>query len=172
MPVSAVPSAAEYLRFLPEIILSAAATLVMALEPVTGPGRKNWLAGFSFAALLAAAVAAVAAYGSPGTAFSGLLIVDGFGTLFRVLVIGVGALCVFASNPFLNREGANSGEYYALDNSYITVHARELYPCFFYAAHELTRASKSQSTTLFRLTCRNHGQLVQPMFWSTPNRRA
>src|SRR5204862_5504211 len=51
---------------------------------------------------------------SPGTAFSGLLVVDGYGTLFRALVIVVGALTVFPSNPFLNREGANSGEYYAL----------------------------------------------------------
>ena len=39
---------------------------------------------------------------------------DGFGTLFRVIVIGVGILTVFSSNSFLNREGANSGEYYAL----------------------------------------------------------
>ena len=34
--------------------------------------------------------------------------------MFRVIVIAVGALTVFTSYPFLNREGANSGEYYAL----------------------------------------------------------
>ena len=45
--------------------------------------------------LFGAMGAAVFANGSPGNAFSGLLIVDGFGTLFRVLVIGVGALTVF-----------------------------------------------------------------------------
>lgn len=114
MPVSAIPSSAEYLRFLPEIILSLAATLVMVLEPFTGPGKKNALAGLSLAAFLAAAAAALVADGSRGPAFSDLLIVDGFGTLFRVLVIVVGALTVCASNRFLNREGANSGEYYAL----------------------------------------------------------
>src|SRR5439155_9413336 len=68
----------------------------------------------SLGALLAAMAAAVVANASPGMAFSGLLIVDGFGSLFRVLVIAVGALTVLASSPFLQRQGANSGEYYAL----------------------------------------------------------
>jgi NADH-quinone oxidoreductase subunit N len=112
VPVSALPPAVDYLRFLPEIILTIAATLVMVLEPFTE--KKNALAGLTLAAFLAAMAAAIFANGSPGNAFSSLLIVDGFGTLFRVLVIAVGALTVFSSNPFLNREGANSGEYYAL----------------------------------------------------------
>jgi NADH-quinone oxidoreductase subunit N len=112
VPVSSIPSGAEYLRFLPEIILSAAATLVMMLDPLTR--KKNALAGLTLMAFLAALAAAVYANGSPGAAFSDLLVVDGFGTLFRVLVIVVGILTVFTSNPFLNREEANSGEYYAL----------------------------------------------------------
>jgi NADH-quinone oxidoreductase subunit N len=114
VPVSALPSGVEYLRFLPEIILSAGATLVMALEPLTGSGKKNGLVSLTFLTFLGAMVAAIAANSSPGTAFSGLLVVDGFGTLFRVLVIAVGALTLFSANSFLNREGANSGEYYAL----------------------------------------------------------
>src|SRR5207237_3065851 len=97
-----------------EIVRSAAGTLFMALEPFTGEKRKNTLAGFTLMCLLAAMAAAVFANSFSGTAFSDLLVVDGFGTLFRVLVIVVGALTVFSSNPFLNREGANSGEYYAL----------------------------------------------------------
>src|SRR5207245_4763220 len=86
----------------------------MAVEPLTGASKKNALAGFTLMAFLAALAAAIFANGSPGTAFSDLLVVDGFGTLFRALVIVTGALTVFTSNPFLNREGANSGEYYAL----------------------------------------------------------
>ena len=101
MQTSAPPSAAEYLRFLPEIILSAVATLVMILEPFTGAGKKNALAGLTLAAFLSATAAAIYANGFPGTAFSSLLIVDGFGALFRVLVIVAGALTVFLSNPFL-----------------------------------------------------------------------
>jgi NADH-quinone oxidoreductase subunit N len=111
---SALPSSVEYLRFLPEIILSIAATLVMVIEPLSAPGKRNGLASLSVVSLFAALAAAIFANGLPGTSFSDLLIVDGFGTLFRVLVISVGVLTVLASNPFLNREGANSGEYYAL----------------------------------------------------------
>src|SRR5439155_5097407 len=36
------------------------------------------------------------------------------GTMFRVLVIVAGALTVLLANSFLHREGANSGEFYAL----------------------------------------------------------
>ena len=114
MPVNALPTGVEYFRFLPEMILCLAATLVMMIEPLTGPGKKSALAYFTMVALVGSMVAAVLANSSPGSAFSGLLVVDGFGTLFRVLVIGVGILTVFSSNPFLIRQGANSGEYYAL----------------------------------------------------------
>jgi NADH-quinone oxidoreductase subunit N len=111
---SAMPSSAEYMRFLPEMILSGVAILVMMLEPLTGRDKKNWLAYLALAGLAAALIGAVAANQNPGPAFSGLLIVDGFGSLFRVLVIAVGALTVLSSIEFLNRQGANSGEYYAL----------------------------------------------------------
>jgi NADH-quinone oxidoreductase subunit N len=43
-----------------------------------------------------------------------MLIVDGFATFFRVLVIGVGILTIFSSAQYLKREHAASAEYYAL----------------------------------------------------------
>jgi NADH-quinone oxidoreductase subunit N len=43
-----------------------------------------------------------------------MLIVDGFATFFRVLVIGVGILTVLSSYRFLAREGAETGEFHAL----------------------------------------------------------
>ena len=43
-----------------------------------------------------------------------MLIVDGFATFFRVLVIGVGMLAVFSSTEYLRRENASGGEFYAL----------------------------------------------------------
>ena len=58
MPPSALPPGVDYLRFLPEIILSAVATLVMVLEPFTSAGRKNALAGLTLAAFLSATAAA------------------------------------------------------------------------------------------------------------------
>ena len=54
------------------------------------------------------------AYGDPGPAFQNMLIVDGFATFFRVLVIGVGMLAVLSSTGYLRRENSRGGEFYAL----------------------------------------------------------
>src|SRR5450759_3138016 len=118
MPVNAAlgmaPAAVEYLRFLPEIILIAAGTLLMVLDVVLRKQAREIYGHISILAMVAAIVAAVFAYGSPGPAFSGMLVVDGFATFFRVLVLGVGILTVLSSYRFLQREGAEPGEYHAL----------------------------------------------------------
>jgi NADH-quinone oxidoreductase subunit N len=114
MPVNFAPSAADYLRFLPEIIMIVAGTLIMFIEPLLGEKRKEGLSFLTVVAFLAALVAAVLANNDPGTSFSKMLIVDGFATFFRVLVIGVGILTVLCSAQYLKREHAASAEYYAL----------------------------------------------------------
>jgi len=68
----------------------------------------------SIVALLGALAASAFAYSSPGPAFSNLLIVDGFATFFRILVITVGVLTVLSAFRFLHREGAETGEFHAL----------------------------------------------------------
>ncbi len=68
----------------------------------------------TFVAFAAALVSAVAANASPGLSFSNMLIVDGFATFFRVLVIAVGILSLFSATQYLKREHAESAEYYAL----------------------------------------------------------
>jgi NADH-quinone oxidoreductase subunit N len=114
MPVSVVPTSAELLRFLPEIILTVVGTLVMVLEPLTPAGSKRVLGYNALAGLITALVASFAAGAYPGPAFSNMLVVDGFATFFRVLSIVVGILVVLASFAYLKRERAESGEYYAL----------------------------------------------------------
>jgi NADH-quinone oxidoreductase subunit N len=109
-----MPSNAELIRFLPETILICAGTLLMILEAVLSRRWQGSFGHISILALLAAMAAAIYAYDSPGTAFSGLLMVDGFSTFFRVLVTGVGILIVLASYRYLTREGAETGEYHAL----------------------------------------------------------
>src|ERR1700743_3769089 len=43
-----------------------------------------------------------------------MLLVDGFATFFRILVIGVGILAVLSSYRYIDRENAEPGEYHAL----------------------------------------------------------
>ena len=114
MPVNAFPTSAEYFRVLPEIVLSLVALLIMFLEAVLSEEQKKIFGPLSIVGLAAALGAALAAGGDPGAAFHNMLVVDGFATFFRVLVIGVGLIAVFSSIEYLNRERANGGEYYAL----------------------------------------------------------
>ncbi len=112
MLVNFAPSAVEYLRFLPEIILIATGTLLMMLDVVLRDRAPDAYGHISIAALVGAMVASMIA--PPGPAFSDLLVVDGFATFFRVLVTGVGVLTVLTSYSFLRREGAETGEFHAL----------------------------------------------------------
>jgi NADH-quinone oxidoreductase subunit N len=113
---SLFPSSADFVRFAPEIILSLLGTLLMVLEPLTGDGKgeKPTLRFLALAGLCFAFGAAIFAYGDPGAVFNNMLIVDGFGTFFRVLVIGTGLLTIICAQDYLVREKQESGEFYAL----------------------------------------------------------
>jgi NADH-quinone oxidoreductase subunit N len=89
-------------------------TLIMVVEPLLGENKRTAFASISITGFFAALVAAIYANTVAGTAFSNMLIVDGFATFFRVLVIGVGILTIFSSAQYLKREHAASAEYYAL----------------------------------------------------------
>lgn len=114
MPVNFMPSGTDYFRFLPEIIMTVGGTLIMLIEGWLRENKKRNLALLTFLAFLAALVASIAANTVPGTSFSNILIIDGFATFFRVLVIGVGILSLFSATQYLRREHAESSEYYAL----------------------------------------------------------
>lgn len=114
MPVNFIPSGPEYLRILPELILTLAGTLIMVLEGMRGDRELRIIPALTFFSLVAALAGAFAAHSAPGAAFQQMLIVDGFATFFRVLVIVVGLLAFLMSSPYLKRERAETGEYYAL----------------------------------------------------------
>jgi NADH-quinone oxidoreductase subunit N len=109
-----VPAGDDYLRILPEIIMTVAGTLIMVVEPIIGEKKRAAFASISLVALVAAMAAAINANTIPGLSFSNMLIVDGFATFFRVLVIAVGLLTILSSSQYLRREHAASAEYYAL----------------------------------------------------------
>ncbi|MDE3198157.1 MAG: NADH-quinone oxidoreductase subunit N [Acidobacteriota bacterium] len=114
MPTSFMPSATDLLRFSPETILTVAGTLLMVLDPLFAKTNRKLFGNLSIAALLLAIVGALEAQGSMGMSFSNLLIVDGFATFFRVLVLTIGIFAVLLSYRYLDRELAETGEYHAL----------------------------------------------------------
>lgn len=116
MPTNfAFPTTAEYIRFLPETILIVVGTLIMILEGLAGPDRRRGNTHtLAFLGIAAAMLAACYAGMDPGPAFNSFLIIDGYGTFFRLLVLAVGLLSVLCSSAYLDRENADSGEFYAL----------------------------------------------------------
>src|SRR5512135_8042 len=91
----------DAIRFLPEIILVIAGTLLMVLDPLIHKRSSQAFGHISLLALIAAAGGAVFAYQNGGPAFGGLLMVDGFATFFRLLVIAVGILSILPSYRYL-----------------------------------------------------------------------
>ena len=115
MPDNFLPTGVEYLRFLPEIILTVAGTLIMILEGIAGDRPRRTGSGtLAVLAIVLAIGASVAAAAHPGYAFSNMLVIDGFATFFRVLVLVVALLTVLISFQYLDRERANAGDYFAL----------------------------------------------------------
>ncbi len=113
MPGNFQPQAIEYLRFLPEILLSIFGIAIMMLEAVAR-GKRTYLGVLSLVGIAFAFAANVWAYANRGPAFQNMIVIDGYGTFFRALVLVVGFLCVLASFSYLEREGSQRGEYYAL----------------------------------------------------------
>ena len=113
MPVS-FPSWLDLARFLPEILLTIFGTLLMVLDPVIHRRSSNLFGHLTLLGLATALGASLYAGTVPGPAFGGMLVVDGFATFFRVLVIGAGMLTVLASYRFLQRENAETGEFHSL----------------------------------------------------------
>ena len=109
-----MPDSAQLLRLLPEILLSVFGTLVMALDPLVSKRRKPLLGVLALLAIYCALVATAISHARQGTAFYGMITVDGFATFFRCLVYLVGFLTVLASMSYLRREELPQGEFYSL----------------------------------------------------------
>ena len=114
MPVSTYFNSGDMIRFLPEIILTVMGTVLMVLDPLLGRRSSSAFGTLSLFTLVAALAGSVYAYTQAGPAFGGMLIVDGFATFFRVLVIVVGILTILPSFRFLARQDAETSEYHAL----------------------------------------------------------
>src|SRR5260370_40218038 len=108
MAASFVPSASDYLRILPEIIMTVAGTLIMLIGPVLEK-KKSGFSILTLGAFVSALARAAAANDNPGVSFSNRLIVYGFATFFRLLVIGVGIVTALSSSPNLRRDHPASG---------------------------------------------------------------
>jgi NADH-quinone oxidoreductase subunit N len=109
------PQTAELLRFLPEIILTIAGTLLLLMEGFKKENdSRSLISTLAAIAIGLAMYGTVVAYQNPGLAFSNMLVSDGFAAFFRLVVLAVGLLTVLCSTSYLEREKSSTGEFYIL----------------------------------------------------------
>src|SRR6476619_231549 len=112
----------DYIRILPELVLTAFGIIVMMADPLLKPGASR--KGLGLVAL-AGTIAAIAAtfcqiawlahdpqFAKPG--WFGMVRVDNFAIFFHVLIPAISAICILASLEYLDVQNIRSGEYYAL----------------------------------------------------------
>jgi NADH-quinone oxidoreductase subunit N len=110
-----IPQGIEYIRILPEIVLSLFGMVIMVLDPLVDDRGTQKLLGLI---ALIGSVAAIAAtlYQSqfPGLGFWGMVKVDAFSTFFHVLVTAIAAVVILSSFEYMQVQQIRAGEYYGL----------------------------------------------------------
>lgn len=107
--------AADYIRLLPELVLTAFGVAVMILDALMPAGQSRRSLGIlSFVGALAAIAAGFYQLNWYGDAWFGMVRVDSFSVFFHVLIPAISAICILASLEYLDQQKINSGEYYGL----------------------------------------------------------
>jgi len=110
-----LPHAADYIRVLPEIILSIFGMLVMVLEPLFDERRtQKSLGAIALVGSLAAIAASIYQSQYAGFAFWNMVRVDSFSVFFHVLVTMIGAVVILSSYEYMAVQRIRAGEYYGL----------------------------------------------------------
>lgn len=110
-----LPQSADYVRILPEIVLSAFGIVVMMLEPLLEEKAGQKILGLiALLGTLAGLAATWFMAQSPGLGFWNMVQVDGFSVFFHVLVIAIAGVIILSSYEYMAVQRIRAGEYYAL----------------------------------------------------------
>ena len=105
----------DYIRILPELVLSLFGILIMLVDPVLPEdGSKKPLGYIALLGVLAALAATAYQSGFYGDAFFNMVRVDAFSVFFHVVVLFVSLVVVLSSFDYLEVQGIKAGEYYGL----------------------------------------------------------
>ena len=112
---ASLPQMADYMRILPEIVLSIFGILIMVVDPLLDPESSHQSLGTI--ALVGALTALASTFWMaqyPGTAFWNVVRVEAFSVFFHVLFIAIAAVSILSSFEYLKVQRIRAGEYYAL----------------------------------------------------------
>jgi NADH-quinone oxidoreductase subunit N len=107
--------AEDYIRLLPEIVLTVFGVLVMLVEPLLAPRASRKPLGIvAFIGTLAAIAATLYQADNLGPAFFSLVRVDDFAIFFHLVIEIIAAVVILASFEYLETQHIRAGEFYAL----------------------------------------------------------
>ncbi len=109
-----LPQGVEYIRILPEIVLTVFGMIIMLLDPLMDEqSSQKTLGTIGLLGALAAIAATVFQAQYPGTGFWGMVNVDSFSVFFHFLVTTVTAVVILTSYEYMEVQQIRAGEYYA-----------------------------------------------------------
>ena len=102
-------------RIAPEVHLCLFGIIIMLADPFVRPQNRRVLGWLGFLGAVFAIFPAIhVAWEHRGLAYGGLIVTDDFSLFLHVVIIGAAALAILGSLDYLDREGLQGGEYYAL----------------------------------------------------------
>lgn len=108
-------SSVDYIRILPEIVLTVFGTIVMMADPLLEDRNNRKSLGITAAiGLLVAIAATIFQAGHEGLAFFNMVRVDAFSIFFHLVVLLVALAAVLMSFEYLDVQHLRHGEYYGL----------------------------------------------------------
>jgi NADH-quinone oxidoreductase subunit N len=113
--VQAIPQTVDYIRILPELILSVFGIVVMVLDPLVDEEKSQKTLGLiAFVGTIAALLCTWYMAKFPGAGFFATVRVDSFSIFFTALVILIAAAVILSSFEYMATQRIRAGEYYAL----------------------------------------------------------
>ena len=110
-----LPHWPDYVRILPELLLSIFGMAIMVIEPLMDERRGQQILGvIALVGTLAAVGGSVYQAQYPGFAFWNMIQVSPFSVFFHVLVTAIAAVVILASYEYMGVQRIRAGEYYAL----------------------------------------------------------
>lgn len=114
-PDNMIPQSVDYIRLLPEIVLTIFGMIVMVVDPLLDERRSQRTLGtIALVGSLAALGATLFQAQYPGLGFWNMIQVDAFSVFFHFLVAAVTAVVVLTSYEYMEVQDIRAGEYYGL----------------------------------------------------------
>lgn len=109
-----MPTLNDFLVTLPVLVLLAWALLVLLVDLWIPDSKKGFTALLTAVGMVISLAFAITQTGKAGSAFNGMVELDGFSTTLSILFLVSGLAAVALAGDYLRRNNAERGEYYTL----------------------------------------------------------